>query len=84
MSEFQFFDGECLITFNIVELNEDKQEIYVAKIRTEFLGVILCCKKNNISCRFLLTFFDFCVTISIAGRRYRVFAVVSGQEELPP
>lgn len=30
MHEFQFFDGECLITFNIVELNEDKREIYVA------------------------------------------------------
>lgn len=29
MHEFQFFDGECLITFNIVELNEDKKEIYV-------------------------------------------------------
>ena len=33
MHEFQFFDGECLITFNIVEVNEDKREIYVAITR---------------------------------------------------
>ena len=33
MQEFQFFDGESIIRFNIVDLNEDKQEIYVAMTR---------------------------------------------------
>lgn len=40
MHEFQFFDGECLITFNIVELNEDKREIYVAITRQGKISVV--------------------------------------------
>ena len=33
MHEFQFFDGESIVRFNIVDLNEDKQEIYIAITR---------------------------------------------------
>ena len=40
MHEFQFFDGECLITFNIVELNEDKREIYVAITKQGKISVV--------------------------------------------
>ena len=40
MHEFQFFDGECLITFNIVELNEDRREIYVAITREGKISVV--------------------------------------------
>lgn len=40
MHEFQFFDGECLITFNIVELNQDKREIYVAITKQGKISVV--------------------------------------------
>lgn len=30
MKEYQHYDGEAFITFNIIELNEDKQEVTVA------------------------------------------------------
>ena len=40
MHESQFFDGECLITFNIVELNEDKREIYVAITKQGKISVV--------------------------------------------
>lgn len=33
MKELEYFDGESYITFNIVELNKEKQEIYVAVTR---------------------------------------------------
>lgn len=40
MQEFQFFDGESLITFNIVDLDEDKQEIYVAITKQGKISVV--------------------------------------------
>ena len=40
MHEFQFFDGECLITFNIVDLDENKKEIYVAVTRQGKISVV--------------------------------------------
>ena len=40
MQEFQFFDGESIIRFNIVDLNEDKQEIYVAITRQGKISVV--------------------------------------------
>ena len=47
MQEFQFFDGESIIRFNIVDLNEDKQEIYVAITRQGEISVVrsqlFCC-----------------------------------------
>ena len=33
MNEFQYHDGECFVTFNIVDLNELKNEISVAITR---------------------------------------------------
>ena len=33
MKEFQYHDGECYVTFNIVDLNELKNEISVAITR---------------------------------------------------
>ena len=30
LKEFDFFDGECFITFNIIEINFSKQTILVA------------------------------------------------------
>lgn len=40
MHEFQFFDGECLITFNIVDLDENKKEINVAVTRQGKISVV--------------------------------------------
>lgn len=40
MHEFQFFDGESLITFNIMDLNEDKQEIYVVITKQGKISVV--------------------------------------------
>ena len=40
MQEFQFFDGESIIRFNFVDLNEDKQEIYVAITRQGKISVV--------------------------------------------
>jgi len=33
LHEFQYYDGECFVTFNIVHLNELKNEIEVAITR---------------------------------------------------
>lgn len=30
LSEFQFYDGEAFITFNLIEINTEKKEITVA------------------------------------------------------
>lgn len=30
MAEYEFFDGENFITFDIVDINEDETEVYVA------------------------------------------------------
>lgn len=40
MSEFQFFDGNNLITFYIVDLNENTNEINVAIIRQGKISVV--------------------------------------------
>ena len=40
MHEFMFFDGEDRIVFNIVDLNENKNEIYVAITRKGKITVV--------------------------------------------
>ena len=40
MHEFMFFDGEDRIVFNIVDLNENKNEIYVAITRKVKITVV--------------------------------------------
>ena len=40
MNEFQYHDGECFVTFNIVELNELKNEISVAITREGHISVV--------------------------------------------
>ena len=40
MHEFQYYDGECFVTFNIVDLNELKNEISVAITRQGKIGVV--------------------------------------------
>ena len=38
MKEFQYHDGECYVTFNIVDLNELKNEISVAICRSPMMN----------------------------------------------
>ena len=40
MHEFQYYDGECFVTFNIVDLNELKGEIQVAITRQGKISVV--------------------------------------------
>lgn len=40
MNEFQYHDGECYVTFNIVDLNELKGEIQVAITRQGKISVV--------------------------------------------
>lgn len=40
MKEFQYHDGECYVTFNIVDLNELKNEISVAITREGKISVV--------------------------------------------
>ena len=40
MKEFQFFDGESDVIFNIVDVNEAKQEIYVAITRQGKISIV--------------------------------------------
>ena len=40
MTEFQYHDGECYVTFNIVDLNELKNEISVAITREGRISVV--------------------------------------------
>ena len=40
LKEFQYYNGECFITFNIVDMDEDKQEIYVAITREGKISVV--------------------------------------------
>ena len=40
MNEFQYHDGECFVTFNIVDLNELKNEISVAITRQGKISVV--------------------------------------------
>ena len=40
MKEFQSHDGECYVTFNIVDLNELKNEISVAITREGKISVV--------------------------------------------
>ena len=41
MKEFQYHDGECYVTFNIVDLNELKNEISVAITREGKISVVM-------------------------------------------
>lgn len=40
MHEFQYYDGECFVTFNIVDLNEKNGEISVAITREGKISVV--------------------------------------------
>lgn len=40
MKEFQYYDGECFVTFNIVDLNELKSEIQLAVTKQGKISVI--------------------------------------------
>ena len=40
MKKFQYHDGECYVTFNIVDLNELKNEISVAITREGKISVV--------------------------------------------
>ena len=40
MKEFQFFDGESDVIFNIVDVNEAKQENYVAITRQGKIRIV--------------------------------------------
>ena len=40
MNEFQYHDSECFVTFNIVDLNELKNEISVAITRQGKISVV--------------------------------------------
>ena len=40
LKEFQYFDGECNITFNIVDINFDKKTIKVAVTNRGKISVI--------------------------------------------
>ena len=40
MNEFKYHDGECYVTFNIVDLNELKNEISVAITREGKISVV--------------------------------------------
>ena len=40
MHEFKYHDGECYVTFNIVDLNELKNEISVAITREGKISVV--------------------------------------------
>ncbi len=40
MKEFQYYDGECFVTFNIVDLRELKGEISVAITRQGKISVV--------------------------------------------
>ena len=40
MNEFKYHDGECYVTFNIVDLNELKNEISVAITRQGKINIV--------------------------------------------
>ena len=52
LREFQFFDGECDITFNIVDINTEKMIIHIAETNRGRISVVeydlLKDKKDNL------------------------------------